>query len=115
MARVYDVVEKIKNGNQKPTIKIDENTEFTVNTSKNTAILIKAISEDNKVDDIERLDQIIEAGLGKDALSYINNLDLSMDSYSVIINAIMAAISNMSIDEMEELSKKEKNNFRKRK
>lgn len=115
MARVYDVVEKIKNGKQKPTIKIDENTEFTVNTSKNTAILIKAISEDNKVDDIERLDQIIEAGLGKDALSYINNLDLSMDSYSVIINAIMAAISNMSIDEMEELSKKEKNNFRKRK
>ena len=52
MARVYDIMEKIKNGNERPTIKIDEDHVFNVNTSKNTALAIKAKGEDKKADEL---------------------------------------------------------------
>ena len=106
MARVYDIVEKITNGNKKPTIKIDADHEYTINNSKNTAVLIKVLSEDKKIEDFERIDKIIQAALGKEALDYINSLELLMPQYNIIVNVIMAAISDMSLEEMDELAKK---------
>lgn len=113
MARAYDIAEKIKNSNQKPTVKIDDEHEFEINTSKNTAIFIKAVSEDKKIDDFERMDTIVESGLGKKALDYINSKDYPMNVTNTIINVIMAAISDMTLEEMEEMAKKEAKKFRK--
>jgi hypothetical protein len=106
MARVYDIVDKITNGNKKPTVKIDADHEYTINNSKNTGVVIKALSEDQKTEDFERMDKIIQAALGKEALDYINSLELAMSNYNTIVNVIMAAISDMSLEEMEEFSKK---------
>lgn len=114
MARVYDIVEKIKNGNEKPTIKIEENHEYTINTSKNTALFIKAVSEDKGLDDFEKIDKTIESGLGKEALDYINSLDLSTSAYVTIVNAIMAAIGDVDLEEIEKAAKEEQKKFRKR-
>jgi len=113
MARVYDIVDKITNGNAKPTIKIDADHEYTINNSKNTGVVIKALSEDKQAEDFERMDKIIQAALGKEALDYINSLELAMPNYNTIVNVIMAAISDISLEEMEELAKKEAKKFRK--
>ena len=107
MARVYDIMEKIKNGNERPTIKIDEDHVFNVNTSKNTALAIKAKGEDKKADEFEQIDFLIEAGLGKEAKKYIDSLDLSIEALGTIVNAIMAAIGGKSLEEVEEAAKKE--------
>lgn len=115
MARVYDIIEKIKNGNEKPTVMIDEKHVYTINTSKNTALLVKAISEDDKIDDFEKIDNIIETGLGKEALKYINSLNLPTAAYGTIVNVVMAAIGDMSLEEVEEEAKRASKEFRKRK
>lgn len=107
MAKTYDIMEKIKNGNERPTIKIDEDHIFTVNTSKNTALAIKAKGEDKKVDEFGQIDFAIEAGLGKKAKEYIDSLDLSIEALATVVNAIMAAIGGTSLEEVEEAAKKE--------
>ncbi len=113
MAKVYDIVERLKEGNKKPTVKIDEDHVYEISNSKNSALFIKGITEDKKIDDMERLDKIVEAGLGKEAKNYINSLELSMPAYNTIVNVIMAAISDMTLEEIEEIGEKEIKKFRK--
>ena len=113
MSRSYDIAEKIKQGNKKPTIKIDGDHEYEVNTSKNTALAIKAFSEDKSKDDFDQLDFIVEAALGKEAKEYINSLDLTMEAITIVINAIMAAIGGISLEEAENEAKKAQKKFRK--
>lgn len=115
MARAYDIAERLINANKKSTVKIDEDHVYTINTSKNSAILMQAISKDESLNDYERIDQLIEAGLGKEALDYINSLELTTEAITVIINVIMAAVGDVSLEEAEEEAKKQAEKFRKRK
>lgn len=101
MARVYDIVEKLRN--KKPTVKIDSEHEFTINTSKNTAIFIKSVVDDDKEEEFKKIDMIMESALGKKAFDYIESLDLEMSAYNTIINVIMAAISDKDLEEMEKI------------
>lgn len=113
MAQVYDIVSRLTN--ERPIIKLAEGKEFKVNNSKNTAILIKSLSEDPNLEEFEMMDKIVEAGLGKEALEYINSLDLSLKSYAIIMNAIMAAISEQSLEEVEKLAEQEMRKSNKKK
>lgn len=113
MARVYDIISRLENGNQKPVVKIDTDHEFKINNSKATAFKLMALMDDNKVKESERLEDIIKIGLGKEAFEYIESLGLSMPSYNLIINAIMAAIGDVDIEEIEAEAKKEKKKPRK--
>ena len=67
------------------------------------------------------MNKVIEAGLGKDALEYIKSLgdEYSNVAYTIIINVIIAAISGVSLEEIEAMNEKElnnnNNNFRKKK
>ena len=119
MSRAYDIAEKLKNGSKKPTDKIDDTHTYEINTSKNVGILLKGLVEDTKIDEFKKIDKIIEAGIGKEALKYIDSLDLPMASYVTIVNVIMAAINDVSLEEIEEMevesSNKNNNNFRKKK
>ncbi|WP_279051758.1 hypothetical protein [Intestinibacter bartlettii] len=119
MSRAYDIAEKLKSGSKKPTVKIDDTHTYEINTSKNVGILLKGLVEDTKIDEFEKIDKIIEAGIGKEALKYIDSLDLPMASYVTIVNVIMAAINDVSLEEIEEMevesSNKNNNNFRKKK
>lgn len=119
MSRAYDIAEKLKNGSKKPTVKIDETHTYEINTSKNVGIYLKGLVEDSKMDEFEKIDNIIEAGVGKEALKYIDSLDLPMASYVTIVNVIMAAINDISLEEIEEMElespNKNNNNFRKKK
>ena len=113
MGKVYDIMSRLTNN--KPKVIIDKDHEYEVSNSKNQAIFIKQLSEDEKLDDFERMDKIIEAGLGKEALNYINSLNLSLVGTGTIINAIMAALNDMDLEEIEELAEEERKKSRFRK
>ena len=121
MSRVYDIAEKIKSANEKPKIKIDDNHIYDINISKNVGIFLKGVVDDPEINEDEKMDKIIEAGLGKDALEYIKSLDkeYSTKAYAIVINVIIAAISDMPLEEIEAMDEKElnnnNNNFRKKK
>lgn len=106
MARVYDIISRLENGNQKPVIKIDADHEYTINNSKAVALRIMA---ESKNADIENMDNVVKIALGKEAYDYIETLELSMPAYTTIINSIMAAIGDVSLEEIEEETKKQKN------
>jgi hypothetical protein len=110
MGKVYDIMSRLTNN--KPIVKIDREHEYTVNNSKNQAIFIMQLTKDKKLDDFERMDKIIEAALGKEALDYINSLNLSVQATATIINAIMAAISEMELEDIEKEAKRQSKNFR---
>ncbi|CAM2949520.1 hypothetical protein HAHI6034_05775 [Hathewaya histolytica] len=112
MAQVYDIVNRLTN--DKPVIKLGESKEFKVNNSKNSVILIKSLSEDKTLDDFEMMDKVIEAGIGKEGLDYVNSLDLTFKSYETIMNAIMAAITEQSLEEIEKMAEEETKKIKKK-
>ncbi|WP_102400208.1 hypothetical protein [Haloimpatiens massiliensis] len=113
MAKIYNIMDRLTN--DKPEIKIDNEHVYKVNNSKNTAILIKSLSEDPKLEEFEMMDKIVEAGLGKEALEYINSLELSLKGYEAIMNAIMAAISEQDLEDIEKMAEQEMKKITKKK
>lgn len=117
MAKVYDIMNKLVN--VKPTLKIDEDHEYKINNTKNNAIYIQSLvkenkkKDDKKQDEMELINKIIKASLGKEAFEYIDSKgdEWSMSAYNAIINVIMAAISNVELEEIEEMSEKEAKQF----
>ncbi|BDU91777.1 hypothetical protein JJB75_16360 [Clostridium perfringens] len=117
MAKVYDIMNKLVN--VKPTVKIDEDHEYKINNTKNNAIYIQSLVKENKKkddkkhDEMELINKIIKASLGKEAFEYIDSKgdEWSMSAYNAIINVIMAAISNVELEEIEEMSEKEAKQF----
>ncbi|MFL0245528.1 hypothetical protein [Candidatus Clostridium stratigraminis] len=105
MGKIYNIMDRLTN--DKPQIQVDNDHIYTVNNSKNQAIFIKQLSDDKSIDDLQRMDMIIEAGLGKEALDYINSLKLSVPVTGVIINTIMAAIGEVELEEIEKEIEKE--------
>lgn len=115
MSRTYNIVERLMKENKRPTIQIDETHEYKINTSKNAVLMIKCISEDENLDEFERVDQVIKYALGQEALDYINSLDLTFTALMTIFNVIMAGIGGVDLEEMEVMSQKEVEKFRSRK
>lgn len=117
MAKVYNIMNKMVN--VKPTVKIDEEHEYKINNTKNNAIYIQSLAkgndkkDDKKYDEMEFMNKIIKASLGQEAFEYIDSKgeEWSMAQYEAILNVIMAAVSNVEIEEIEELSKKEVKRF----
>lgn len=99
---------------EKPKIKIDAKHEYEVKNNKNVAILISEIAKDEKIKDLARegdkTDKVIEAALGKDALEYLKTLDLSVGQWSLIVEAIVAQINEIPLEEVEKQTDKEKDN-----
>lgn len=105
--KIYDIVNRLNKA--KPVIKLAEGIEFTVNNSMSGAIAMKAIAEDEKMDDLKRFEQLISIGIGVDGLKYVKKQDYSITEWGTIANAIMAAISEEELEELEEKLGEEKN------
>lgn len=113
MARIYDIISRLENGNQKPVVKVDADHEFKINNSKAAAFKVMAIAEDENIKDDKRLEDIVKVALGKEAFDYIEKLELSMPSYNTIVNVIMAAIADVELEEVEGEAKKARKSPRK--
>lgn len=108
MAQIIDLSQRLTN--EKPRIIIDKKHGYEVRNNKNVAILIDEISKDKNIADFARkddkTDKVIEAALGKEALDYLKSLDLAVSGWNLVVEAIMAAINEESLEEMEKQSKK---------
>lgn len=102
MSKKYDIVERLKAKNERPFICVAEGKTYTVDTSKTAAIHIQALSKDEKLDDNQRLDKIIEISLGEKAFKEIDEMQLSYPATQLLIEAIMSAISGEELAEEAE-------------
>ncbi|AJA50056.1 hypothetical protein CPAST_c40270 [Clostridium pasteurianum DSM 525 = ATCC 6013] len=103
MGRLYDIAGRLDNS--KPEVKIDEEHIFKINTSKAVGLKIDDIHKDDKLGDFEKIDTVIKVALGPEAFDYIESLDLTIPNYTTIINTIMAALGDTSLEEVEEAAK----------
>lgn len=104
MSRRYDIAERLMQKNQSPTIVIDEDHEIRINTSAPAAMMIQSIAQDDDKDmtEYERMGKIITVAIGKEAWDYIESQEYSLTALSLVVMAIMAAISDESLEKIEE-------------
>jgi len=101
MAKIYNLADRLVTANQKPTIEIDADHIYKINTSTAAALMIESIAGDGTLGEIERSQKIVTIALGKDAADYLDGLELTMTAFSLIVNSVMAAIADMTLEELE--------------
>jgi hypothetical protein len=101
MGRRYNIINKITNAKERATIQIDEEHEFKINDSFPAAMAIKAYMEDKKLDDEKKIEKVLGVAFNKEANEYIKSLNLKMPGYVAIVNAVMAAIADIDLEEVE--------------
>lgn len=112
MGKFYDISGRMDNS--KSEVRIDENHIFKINTDKAVGLKIDSIHKNKELGDFEKIDQVIKVALGKEAFEYIESLKLNIPSYTVIVNAIMAALSGSELEEIEEAAKEAGNSPKKK-
>ena len=104
MARQYDIAKKLAERNQKPTVSIDDEHVFKINNTAPAAMMIEALQNDKSLGEFEILKKIIVIALGEEAAAYVEAQELTMPAYTMIINVIMAALADSSLEEVEEMA-----------
>lgn len=99
MARLYDIAARLADKNKRSEVILDAEHSYKVNTSKEAVLFIIATTEDEKMKEFDKMDKIISLALGKEALDYINEQDYQMAARTLIIEAIIAAIQDMDLEE----------------
>ncbi len=98
MSNVIDISAKLK---QEPIkIKIVEGKEYTIDNSADNFILVQEKLKDHEFS-MEIAYEIIEMLMGKDALKEIKDMKLTVQGLETVIIGVMAAINEISYEEME--------------
>ena len=110
MARKYDIIDRLRAKNEKPYIVLDADHTYTIDTEKTNVLRIMAlvsdIDQNEPAKQIEVMDKIIAIALGKEANTYIDSLHLTINATAEIVKSITAGISDMGLDEVENIQKK---------
>jgi hypothetical protein len=113
MAKMYDIVERLKNKNEKPFVRFDKDHCYTIDTGMAKGFNIMALSkkaddENNKdYNDEKFMMDVVEIALGKEALEYIKNQEFTMDALALVMETIMSAYQGKELaEEKEKKSKK---------
>ncbi|MBE6051894.1 MAG: hypothetical protein E7214_14930 [Clostridium sp.] len=109
----YNIIERMKEANKRPVIELDEGHNFTVNSSVPAVLRIQEIQEISKrqkenggeYNEVDGVYDIIAVALGKEAVEYIKSQEYTFAALTLIIEAIMAAINNSTLEEVEEQNK----------
>lgn len=119
MNNIIDISDRLDTTNR-PKIKLAEGHEYVVRNDKFVVFKINELHKNSNIADIgekdDKIDNIIKIALGEEALSYIREQKYSMNQLTLIIDAIMAQINEVSLEEIEketEEAKKKSNSFRK--
>ncbi len=101
MSKRYDLINRLKAANERPFIMITEDKTYSVDTSKTAALHMQAISKDESLDEIGKLDKIIEVTLGKKASKEISEMNFSMEALGLIVEAIAASLGGEELEEIK--------------
>lgn len=118
MGRKYDIVNKINAGTQRPTLMVDKDHEFKINTNRAAVLSIMALVEDQNQKDtsytesFEVTDKILKIALGEEACKYIETLDLDFNTYMGLSTVIMAAIQDEDLEKVEKEVAEQAGKFR---
>lgn len=101
MGRRYNIINKIASAKERAEIEIDADHVFRINDSFAAAMMIKAVMEDKKLDEEKKIEKVLGTSFKPDDIKYIKSLDLKLPGYVAIVNAIMAAIADEDLEEIE--------------
>ncbi|MFT8347684.1 hypothetical protein [Clostridium saccharoperbutylacetonicum] len=101
MGRRYSIVNKIMNAKERAEVEIDEDHVFKINDSFAAAMAIKAYVEDKKLDEEKTIEKILGIAFKPEDVKYIKSLDLKQSGYAAIVSAVMAAIADEDLEEIE--------------
>lgn len=104
MARHIDLTNKFDN--EKPSIKIGDKT-FIVNDEKTTVLLMNQIMKNEDLDDVSRVEKMLETLLGKKQAKELESLNLRFINYQKVAFAIMAVINDEELEEVEKRFQKQ--------
>lgn len=98
MANNIDISAKLKKEPIK--IKLSEDKEYEVDNSAETFVIVQDKLKDKEFS-IDVMYEVIEILMGKDALKEIKDMKLSVNGIESVIIGLMAAINEISYEEME--------------
>lgn len=98
MSNSIDISAKLKKEPIK--IKLTEDKEYEVDNSAETFVIVQDKLKDKEFS-IEVMNEVIEILMGKDALKDIKDMKLSVKGIESVIIGLMAAINEISYEEME--------------
>lgn len=119
MNNIIDISDRLDTTNR-PKIKLAEGHEYVVRNDKVVVFKINEIHKSKDIADLgekdDKIDELIKTALGEEALKYIREQKYSMNQLTLIVDAIMAQINEVSLEEIEketEEAKKKADSFRK--
>lgn len=98
MANSIDISAKLKKEPIK--IRLAEDKEYEVDNSAETFVIVQDKLKDKEFN-IDVMYEVIEILMGKDALKEIKDMKLSVNGIESVIIGLMAAINEISYEEME--------------
>lgn len=98
MSNSIDISAKLKKEPIK--IRLTEDKEYEVDNSAETFVIVQNKLKDKEFS-IEVMYEVIEMLMGKDALKEIKDMKLSVNGIESVIIGLMAAINEISYEEME--------------
>lgn len=92
MARPFDIIERLKQKNEKPILKITEDLVVTIDNSKTTVLSVEALMRSSNEEDslLDNADKMLGMLIGSKNVKAINKLDLSMSAYQDLVSAIVS-------------------------
>lgn len=98
MSNSIDISSKLKKEPIK--IKLSEGKEYEVDNSAENFVIVQDKLKDKEFS-IEVMYDVIEMLMGKDALKEIKDMKLSVNGLETVIIGVMAAVNEISYEEME--------------
>lgn len=107
MGQIIDITGKITN--ELPIVRITEELTVTVNNRKNTIMNVRAMvlemqkkeQQDDGYDETVLIYKVIEMLAGKKSADEIENLNLPYPEYKLVYDALMAAATGVSLEDVE--------------
>lgn len=100
----YDVTEYILAS--KPTLKIGPDKVVEIDNDFRTVYAILDVANDTKITDLERIEKILNLGLGKEVANELLAQNYQFPVYGKIVSCIIASISGEEVDKVEENKKR---------
>lgn len=109
MGQIIDITSRITN--ELPIVKITDELVVTVNNRKNTVLNMQAMvleiqkkakEGDGTFDELAMMNKTLEILVGAKAAKEIDAIDLPLPEYKIVYQAVMAAATGSSLEEVED-------------